>query len=122
MDAIRIAKAVAVANAILALISFLYISGFESGGSPAMLMYGLGAPAVPLLSAWLGARLARTPGSKMVLAGAIALAAVIFAFAFVAVLSSNEPLAPLLLVLTALWQAAGMAVLLLIVWLLGRRA
>jgi hypothetical protein len=74
----------------------------------------------PLLAAWIGSWLARSEKSGRVLAIGQSIALAVFAVAFVMVLASDEPLAPLLLVLASLWLAAGFGVLLLAVWLVAR--
>lgn len=76
----------------------------------------------PVLSAWIGSLLARGDKAGWLLAIGQALALVVFAVAFLIVLSSgsDEPLAPLLLILSSLWIAGGLAVLLLVVWLVAR--
>jgi len=119
MAAGKIAKGIALVNAGLALISFLYISSLGSSSVP-VLVYGFLAPAVPIASAWIGLKLAPSPLSQGLLATGLGIGLVIFAATFAAVITSTEPLAPLLFILVALWQAAGMAVLLLAVWIAGR--
>jgi hypothetical protein len=74
----------------------------------------------PMLSAWIGSWLARGEKAGWLLAIGQVLALIVFAVAFLMVLNSDEPLAPLLLVLASLWLAAGLAVLLLAVWLVAR--
>jgi hypothetical protein len=76
----------------------------------------------PVLSAWIGSWLARGEKSGRLLAIGQTVALAVFAVAFVMVLASDEPLAPLFLVLASLWMAVGFAVLLLAVWLVGRFA
>lgn len=75
---------------------------------------------LPILSAWIGLRLAHTPPARWLMAIGQTLALVLFAATFVMVLNSVEPMAPLLFVLVSLWIAVGLAVLLLLVWLTGR--
>jgi hypothetical protein len=74
----------------------------------------------PLLAAWIGTWLARGDKARWLLAIGLILALVVYAFAFLMVLSSGEPLAPLFLIITSLWEAGGLAVVLLVVWLMGR--
>lgn len=76
---------------------------------------------LPVLSAWIGLRLAHTQSARWLMAIGQSLALVLFAATFVMVLNSVEPMAPLLFVLVSMWIAAGLAVLLLVVWLAGRR-
>ena len=78
----------------------------------------------PLLAGWIGARLARSEGAARLLAWGLGLGAAIYAASFVGVLFADvhEPLAPLWLIIVSLWLAAGYAVLLVAVWLVGRRA
>ena len=76
---------------------------------------------LPLLSAWIGGRLARTGAARWLMAVGQTLALVLFAATFVMVLGSVEPMAPLLFVLVSMWIAAGLTALLVLVWLAGRR-
>lgn len=76
----------------------------------------------PALTAWIGSWLARGEKAGWLLAIGQCVGLLVFAVAFALVLASDEPLAPLLLVLTSLWLAVGFAVLLLFVWLAGRSA
>jgi hypothetical protein len=76
----------------------------------------------PVLCAWLGLWLARGETARWLLAVGQAVALLLFAVALVMVLTSVEPLAPLLLFLASLWIAGGFAVLLLAVWLVARFA
>ena len=58
---------------------------------------------------------------RRLLAIGLILALLVYAFAFLLVLdAAEESLAPLLLIVVSLWQAAGLAVVLLVVWLMGR--
>lgn len=83
---------------------------------------GMGGMALlPVLSAWIGLRLARTRAARWLMAIGQATALVLFAATFVAVLRSSEPMAPLLFLLVSLWLAAGLSILLFVVWLVGRR-
>ncbi len=76
---------------------------------------------LPAISAWIGLRLAHTQSARWLMAVGQTLALALFAATFVMVLNSVEPMAPLLFVLVSMWIAAGLAVLLLVVWLAGRR-
>lgn len=75
---------------------------------------------LPMLYAWIGLRLARTESGLGLLALGQAVALLVFAATFVAVLRSVEPMAPLLFVLVSLWLAVGFLAVLFVVWLLGR--
>lgn len=81
-----------------------------------------GIAALPVLSAGIGLRLARGSAAKWLLAVGQTLALIAFAATFVTVLESTEAMAPLLFVLVSIWMAAALAVLLIVVWLVGRSA
>jgi hypothetical protein len=74
----------------------------------------------PLVALLLGASLARNDRARWFLSIGLVAALAVYAVAFFLVSESDEPLAPLLLILTSLWQAGGLALLLLVVWLTGR--
>ncbi|MDQ8700131.1 hypothetical protein [Hyphomicrobium sp. LHD-15] len=76
----------------------------------------------PALAALIGLWLARGEKASRLLAIGQCVGLLVFAVAFAMVLASDEPLAPLLLVVASLWLAVGFAVLLLFVWLVGRSA
>lgn len=78
-----------------------------------------GVVLLPVLFAWTGLQLARTDGKQRLLAAGQVVAMLLFAATFVLVVRSFEPMAPLLFVLVSLWLAAGLLVLLFVVWLLG---
>lgn len=80
-----------------------------------------GIALLPVVSAWTGQKLATTETSRWLLAVGQLLALLAFAATFVAVIRSEEPMAPLLFLLISLWIAAGLAVLLVAVWLFARR-
>ena len=80
-----------------------------------------GIALLPVLSAWIGLRLARTDAARSLMAIGQTTALLLFAALFVAVLRSTEPMAPLLFFLVSLWLAAGLSILLFVVWLVGRR-
>lgn len=80
-----------------------------------------GVALVPIVSAWIGLRLARTSSARFLVAVGQFVALVMFAATFVMVLRSVEPMAPLLFVLVSIWLAGGLAVWLAVVWLVGRR-
>jgi len=82
----------------------------------------LGILLLPLLSAWIGWRLARTNAARWLMAIGQTLALALFAATFVLVVTSVEPMAPLLFVLVTMWIAVGLAVVLLLVWIASRRA
>jgi hypothetical protein len=82
----------------------------------------LGILLLPLLSAGIGLRLARTNAARWLMAIGQTLALALFAATFVLVVTSVEPMAPLLFVLVTMWIAVGLAVVLLLVWLASRRA
>lgn len=75
---------------------------------------------LPIVFAWGGLRLARGRAARWMVAAGQSVALLAFAGTFVAVLRSVEPMAPLLLFLVSLWLAAGLAVVLVAVWLAGR--
>lgn len=81
-----------------------------------------GMALLPVLSAWIGLRLARGNTAEWLLAIGQTIALLAFAGTFGVVVRSVEPMAPLLLFLVSIWLAAGLAVLLLAVWIVGRRA
>jgi hypothetical protein len=87
--------------------------------SPDMIAFSATA-APPLLAAWIGSMVARGEAARRLLACGLALGAAVFAAAFAGVLASDEPLAPLLLILVSVWLAAGYALLLAAVWLVSR--
>ncbi len=76
---------------------------------------------LPLVYAWIGLRLGRTNMARWLLATGQSIALVLFAATFVMVVRSGEPMAPLLFLLTSLWLAGGLSLLLFVVWLVGRR-
>jgi hypothetical protein len=80
-----------------------------------------GIALLPILSAWIGLRLARTDAARWLMAIGQTTALLLFAATFVAVSRSAEPMAPLLFLLVSLWLAAGLSILLFVVWLVGRR-
>lgn len=80
-----------------------------------------GMALLPVMSAWIGLRLARSGVALWLLAIGQTVALVLFAATFVSVLRSAEGMAPLLFLLVSMWLAAGLAVLLIVVWLAGRR-
>jgi hypothetical protein len=86
--------------------------------SPDMIAFSATA-APPLLAAWIGSMVARGAAARLLACG-LALGAGVFAAAFAGVLASDEPLAPLLLILVSVWLAAGYALLLAAVWLVSR--
>lgn len=75
---------------------------------------------LPLAYAWIGLRLGRTNMARWLLATGQAVALILFAVTFVMVVRSVEPMAPLLFLLLSLWLAGGFALLLFVVWLVGR--
>ena len=80
-----------------------------------------GMALLPVMSAWIGLRLARSGVALWLLAIGQTVALVLFAATFVSVLRSAEGMATLLFLLVSMWLAAGLAVLLIVVWLAGRR-
>ncbi|HML45024.1 MAG TPA: hypothetical protein PKE13_19145 [Hyphomicrobium zavarzinii] len=80
-----------------------------------------GMALLPVMSAWMGLRLARSGVALWLLAIGQTVALVLFAATFVSVLRSAEGMATLLFLLVSMWLAAGLAVLLIVVWLAGRR-
>jgi hypothetical protein len=75
---------------------------------------------LPVLSASIGLWLARGDAAHWVLAAGQTVALFAFAATFGVVLESVEPMAPLLLLLVSMWLAAGLALLLLVVWIVSR--
>jgi hypothetical protein len=75
---------------------------------------------LPVLSATIGLWLARADAAHWVLAAGQTVALLTSAATFGVVLDSVEPMAPLLLLLVSLWLAAGLALLLLVVWIVSR--
>jgi hypothetical protein len=82
----------------------------------------LGILLLPVLSAWIGLSLARSNAAHWLMATGQTLALVLFAATFVLVVTSVEPMAPLLFILVSMWIAAGLAILMPLVWLTSRRA
>ena len=80
-----------------------------------------GMALLPVMSAWIGLRLARSGVALWLLAIGQTVALALFAATFVSVLRSAEGMAPLLFLLVSMWLAAGLAVLLIVLWLAGRR-
>lgn len=80
-----------------------------------------GIALLPVLSAWIGLRLARTGAARWLMAIGQTTALLLFAATFVFVLRSGEPMAPLMFLLVSLWLAAGLTIWLFVVWLVGRR-
>lgn len=123
---VRAAKIAASAHVALALTAVYYVTRVFNFTPLSQLpntdMFAFSATAVPpLLAAWIGARLARNDAAGRLLAAGLCAALAVYALTFVAMLASDEPLAPLGLIVVSLWLAAGYAVLLLAVWLVGRR-
>jgi hypothetical protein len=81
-----------------------------------------GMALLPVLSAWIGLRLARSNAARWLLAIGQIAALSLFAATFVLVLRSVEPMAPLLFLLVSMWLAVGLLVLLFFVWLVGRQS
>ncbi len=126
MHPVRITKIASVLHVALALAAIYYALRVnnhaelsEIAGKEAAVMFGI--VLLPILSAWLGLRLARTDRARWLMASGQTLALLLFAATFGMVLNSVEPMAPLLFVLVSMWIAAGLAVLLVFVWLAGRR-
>lgn len=89
---------------------------------PAKELVAMGGIALlPVLSAWIGLRLARAGAARCLMAIGQTTALLLFAATFVFVLRSAEPMAPLMFLLVSLWLAAGLAILLFAVWLVGLR-
>lgn len=83
------------------------------------------AAAAPPLVAWaIGRSLARGARAARVLAYGLAAGATVYVLSFLVVLTAGEaePLAPLWLIVVSLWLVPVYAILLLLVWLAGRRA
>lgn len=80
-----------------------------------------GIALLPVLSAWIGLRLARTGAARWLMAIGQTTVLLLFAATFVFVLRSGEPMAPLMFLLVSLWLAAGLTIWLFVVWLVGRR-
>lgn len=125
MPSIRLAKIAALVNVALVFVAVYYVvrvfnfTPLSELPSKDMLVFS--AMAVPpALAAWIGAWLARGETAERLLALGLTAALAVFAVALIAVLASDEPLAPLFLILTSLWTALGLIVLLAAVWLLGR--
>lgn len=126
MRAVRIAKLAALVNVAFALAAVYYVVRVFNftplSKLPNADTFAFAATAVPpLLAAWLGAHFARNGAAAVLLALGLLAALAAYVMMFVAVLQSGEPLAPLALVMVSLWTALGLAVLLLAVWLVGRR-
>jgi len=81
-----------------------------------------GIALLPILSAWIGLRLAHTGAPRWLMAIGQTTALLLLAATFVFVLLSAEPVAPLLFLLVSLWLAGGLSIWLFVVWLVGRRS
>lgn len=119
---VRIAAALHVALALAGLYYALRIHNFtplsDLPNTDFLVFSALAVP--PALVAWLGLRLARGAKAERLLAFGQVAGGVVFAAALALVLGSDEPLAPLLLVLATLWLAVGFMLLLIAVLLAGR--
>jgi hypothetical protein len=125
MRTTRIAKVMALLNTALVAAAVYYVTRVANytplSELPNTDMFAFSAPAIPpLLAAWAGAWVAGDGASGRILAIGLTLAVAAYAGAFALVLTSDEPLAPLLLILTSLWVAIGLVVMLIVVWLVGR--
>ena len=118
MDLTRLARTAAIAHAAITLIGFLAAAPHAGGGG--ILLYALLAPAIPLVTVGIGTRLATSRSAQATLAGVLVLAVVFQSVIAGTVYASNEPMAPVLLLLAAVWTAAMMAVLLIILALMRR--
>lgn len=126
MYPVRITKIAAGLHAALAIAAIYYTVRINNHAPwsviparDALVMAGI--VLLPLVYAWIGLRLARTNAARWLLATGQAVALILFAATFVMVVGSVEPLAPLLFLLISFWLAAGLFLLLLVVWLVGRR-
>ena len=120
----KVARGLAISHCVIAALGFYHFQSFESRPLPlSTLTFGACYPLPPLLAAWIGVRLARGIKSRRLLALGMCVAVGAAAIAYLTTISADasEPLAPLLLVLTAIWQAAWLARLLPAIWLVGRR-
>ena len=120
----KVAQGLAISHCVVAALGFYHFQSFESRPLPlSTLVFGVFYPLPPLLAAWIGVRLTRGTRSRGLLAFGMCIAVAATALAYLVTISADasEPLAPLLLVFTAIWQAAGLALLLPAVWLVGRR-
>jgi hypothetical protein len=126
MHPVRITKIAAGLHAGLAVAAIYYalrINNYSqlSEISAKEILVMAGIVLLPLAYAWIGLRLARTNAARWLLAIGQTIALALFAATFVMVVRSVEPMAPLLFLLISLWLAGGLSLLLLVVWLVGRR-
>lgn len=123
MDHVRIAKGLALAHVVIAALGWYHFQGFESRPLPWQ-DYAFAAfyPLPPILAAWGGAKLADTQLSRIVLLVGLAAAVLASVVIYLIVISASdsEPLAALLLLIGSLAQAAGLALLMPIVWIVAR--
>jgi hypothetical protein len=119
----KIAASLHVGLAIAAIYYALRINNYSqlSEISAKEILVMAGIVLLPLAYAWIGLRLARTDAARWLLAIGQTIALALFAATFVMVARSVEPMAPLLFLLISLWLAGGLSLLLLVVWLVGRR-
>lgn len=111
MDRLRVAYSAAAAHSVITLAGSL--AAAPNAGGMAFLIYTLLAPAVPPASVWAGAKLARTERAQTALAIVMVASACFAVITLIAVLLSAEPMAPILLLLFAIWNAIAMALMLL---------
>lgn len=126
MRAVQIAKVAALVNVAFVLATLYYVTRVFNFTPLSQLpntdTFAFSATAVPpVLAAWIGARLARSDAAGRLLAGGLIAALAVYVVAFVAMFLSDEPLAPLGLIVVPFWTAVGLAMLLVAVWLVGRR-
>lgn len=126
MHPIRVARVVAAVHVALVAVVVYYVTQIWNytplERMPSTDAVAFSATALPpLLAVWIGGWLARGDKARWFLVIGLILALLVYAFAFLLVLdAAEESLAPLLLIVTSLWQAGGLAVVLLVVWLMGR--
>lgn len=84
-------------------------------------VFAFSATAIPpLVSILIGSRLARSERQGWILAAAHSAALAAFGLSLIGVHASEEPLAPLWLLLVSLWMAVGFVIVLALVWWIGR--
>ncbi|WP_072390121.1 hypothetical protein [Hyphomicrobium sp. CS1GBMeth3] len=125
MLSVRTAKIAALANVAFVIATVYYVTQIfnytpvSEMPHPDLGLVALGLP--PVLAAWGGARVARNDAAGRLLAVGLLLALAVYVISFFAMVSSDEPLAPLGHVFVSLGTAVGLLVIVLGVWLIGRR-
>jgi hypothetical protein len=121
MSTLRLAVAAALMSAAQIVAAFFYILHYEGSLNTATLVFGTFGPMPPLVAAWFGPRLALTDTAEATFATATFAACLVYALAFLAVITSSEPLAPLLLIIAAICVGLWLLGLFVVLWVLKRQ-